>query len=290
MFGYVKIYKPELKVKEYETYRGLYCSLCKTLGRQYGILSRLMLSYDVTFLVLVLLAVKSTQPDFKKGRCPFNLSKRCNYCTNGQDVFDYAAAVTIIMFYYKIQDNIADSGFFKKILMYLILPYASRKRKKACKRYAKLDEIVSCAMKEQAVTEKQNVNDFDKAAHHSADALGKIFDYGSETESSLYKFGYFVGRWIYLIDAADDLEKDLKSGGYNVFAQKYGLSKGDQLTDENHEDIRATLNMSLAGAAKAYNDLEITILFPIVENIIFDSMTNTMNNVLKGNFKNERSI
>ena len=72
MLGYVRICKEELKVKEYELYRGLYCSLCRRLGREYGQLSRLMLSYDVTFLVLVALSAADVTPQFRRGRCPFN--------------------------------------------------------------------------------------------------------------------------------------------------------------------------------------------------------------------------
>ena len=134
MLGYVKTYKPELKIKDYEAYRGLYCSLCRTLGRQYGVMSRLLLSYDVTFLLVVMLSVKNALPTFKKGRCPFNLAKRCNYCVDCSSFLSFAAAVTVLMFYYKVKDNIADSGFFKRLLMRMILPYASHLRKKALKK------------------------------------------------------------------------------------------------------------------------------------------------------------
>ena len=131
MLGYVRINKPELKVKEYELYKGLYCSLCKAMGKHFGLLSRLTLSYDITFLVLVRMSFLGTVPDFRTGRCPFNPAKKCNYCKNSEDQFRYAAAVSMMMFYYKIKDNICDGSFFKKLLMYLILPYAYLKNKKA---------------------------------------------------------------------------------------------------------------------------------------------------------------
>lgn len=282
MLGYVRMYKPELKVKEYETYRGLYCTLCKNLGRQYGILSRLILSYDLTFLALIILSVQSVSPSFKGGRCPFNLSKKCNYCTNADEVFNFTSAVSVIMFYYKVKDNIADGGFFKKVLMYLILPYAASRRKKAMKKYEKLDIIISKSMNKQAETEKENTDSFDKAAHNSADALGKIFTYYDDANIDLYRFGYMVGRWVYLIDAADDIEKDMKNHSFNVFVNKYHMTSVNEITQNVKKDIESTLNVSSAAAIEAYNKLELTVMFPIIENILFDGMGSSMNKVLKG--------
>ena len=133
MFGYVKTNKPEMKIKEYEAYRGLYCSLCKAMGRHFGILARLTLSYDATFLLLARLSFSGTVPCFEGGRCHFNPTKKCNYCKNASEELRYAAAVSMMLFYFKVRDNISDSGFFKKILMYLILPWATMKYKKAKK-------------------------------------------------------------------------------------------------------------------------------------------------------------
>ena len=143
MFGYVRIDKPELKVKEYEAYRGLYCSLCKAMGKHFGVLSRLTLSYDITFIVLLRLSLCGKIPNFNQGRCPFNPTKKCNYCSNGESELVYAAAVSMMMFYFKILDNINDSSFFKRLVMYLLLPYAKLKYKKAEKMYPQVAEIIS---------------------------------------------------------------------------------------------------------------------------------------------------
>ncbi len=290
MFGYVKINKGELKVKEYEAYRGLYCSLCKALGKEYGLGARFILSYDVTFLVTVLLAVKGIAPSFKKGRCPFDPMKKCNYCRNGAEEFSFAAAVTVLLFFYKVKDNIADSPFFKRILFILIYPFAFFKRKKALKKFKDLDEAIALSMEKQAEVESSNSSGFDESAHNSADILGKIFSWNDRDNNELYKFGYFIGRFVYLIDAADDLESDLKSGSFNVFKNKFKLQKGQVITEKEKDEIRATLNMTLAGAVRAYRNLEISVLFQIIENIIFDQMYNVINTVLKGKSPNEGSL
>ena len=285
MLGYVKTYKPELKIKDYEAYRGLYCSLCRTLGRQYGVCSRLLLSYDVTFLLVVMLSVKNALPTFKKGRCPFNLTKRCHYCVDCSSFLSFAAAVTVLMFYYKIKDNIADSGFFKRLLMRMIVPYASRLRKKAMRKYERLDSIISGGMSRQAYTEANATDNTDKAAHESADTLGKIFCYDDADNVALYRFGYSVGRWVYLLDAADDIEKDLKNKSFNVFVNRYQIKTIQDFNEEIKKEIEATLNMSRARALEELSNLKSDYFVPIIENILTDGMSASMNKVLKGKEK-----
>lgn len=281
MFGYIKINKPEMKVKEYEAYRGLYCSLCRSLGKNFGILSRLTLSYDITFLLLVRLSLSLTVPEFKRGRCPFNPSKMCNYCLNADEELRFSAAVSMMLFYYKVKDNIADGSFFRKILMYLILPYAYLKYRKAEKMYPDLAEIIEKGMANQNETEKSKTDLTDKAAHESADILGKIFAYGlSDGEEKAYRFGYGIGKFVYLADAADDIEKDIKNKSYNPFVEKYKLTKAPD--DEIKSEIEGTLNMCAAVAAEAFKETEKKTLTPIVENIIYDGLENTMKTILKG--------
>lgn len=291
MFGYVKCDKPEMKVKEYEAYKGIYCSLCKAMIKYFGVLSSLTLSYDIAFLALMRLSFSSVVPDFKGGRCPFNPTKRCNYCQNGDEEFRYAAAVSVMMLYYKIKDNISDSSFLKRMLMYLILPYAFLKNRRAEKMYPEVGKLVKEAMERQAEAEKRNTSFPDEAAHESADALGKILAYGKgDGEGNIYRFGYGVGKWVYLCDAADDLEDDLEKGNFNVFANMLKLKKGDEITQENKRVIEGSLNMSCALAAESFENIKEKTLIPIVTNIIYSGTERVMNNILKGTDKNERSL
>ena len=290
MFGYVRTDKGELRVREYELYKGLYCSLCRALGKRYGVFSRLILSYDITFLVLVKLCEKGEALSFKKGRCPFNPAKKCNYCQNGTEIFDFACAAAVLMFYYKVKDNIADSRFFKRFVFFLLLPIASLWRKKAVRLFPQLEEIIASSMKKQQETEKENTAVPDKAAHFSADALGLIFSYDSkENKSELYRFGYFVGRWVYLLDALDDIGSDLKTGSYNVFVNKYALSSKEISEDIIHE-IESTLNSSSAEALLAFRNCKFKNSNEIIENILTGGMYRAAQNILKGNKNNERSL
>lgn len=282
MFGYVRVNKPEMKVKEYEVYRGIYCSLCRSMRKSFGVLSALTLSYDLTFFALCRMSFGGRIPSFKGGRCPYNPTKKCNYCQSGEEELRYAAAVSMMMFYFKVRDNIADGTFFRRVLMYLILPYALLKYRKAKRLYPEAALIIEKAMEEQAFTEKSGTDSPDRAAHSSADALGRLLDYGFGNES-IYRFGYGTGKFVYLCDALDDTEKDIKKKNYNVFVKKYNLvSEADE---KIKEEIKMSLNMCLAMVSEAYGEIENKSLTPLVENIIYEGTENTMNDILKGKVK-----
>ena len=285
MFGYIKTDKPEMKIKEYEAYRGLYCSLCKAMGKHFGILARLTLSYDITFLLLARLSFTGTLPIFEGGRCPFNPTKKCNYCCNTDEELRYAAAVSMMMFYHKVRDNIADGSMSKRLLMYLILPWAKIKYKKAKKMYGEIASVTEACMKDQAETEKKNTAVTDEAAHASAEALGKIAAYNlNDPESNIYRFGYGIGKWVYLTDAFDDIEKDIMSEGYNVFVNKYNLKSGE-LTQQVKDEITGTINMSSGLFIAAFEKIENKTLTPIMENIIYEGMHKSLDRILKGETK-----
>ena len=131
MFGYVKVCKPELRVREYEEYKAVYCTLCKTLGKEYGVLSRVLLSYDATFYVLLReCALQAAMPCYKKGRCRFNPLTKCGYCENPAASYREAAALTVLMSYQKVLDNITDGRGFKNLPRACVSPFCAGNIKK----------------------------------------------------------------------------------------------------------------------------------------------------------------
>ena len=163
--------QPDLRMAEYEHYQGIYCSLCKQLGKSYGLLSRFTLSYDFTFLALFRMALDEKCAGFKKGRCLFNpLKKRTCCCDN--DSIRFAADAASILVYYKIKDNIADNGFFSSIPARFLLPFASRARKKAAGKHKELDELIADCMREQERLEADRTESIDAAAEPTANPVG----------------------------------------------------------------------------------------------------------------------
>ena len=153
MTGYIKAFKPELKIKDYELYRGVYCSECRVLGRLYTPIARMLLSYDFTFLSIVRLALQEQCGKFEKGRCCVNPAKKCLKCTDDAEL-ERSADVVIIVSYYKLLDDIADGGFFKRLACRLIKPALSLMHKKAARRQEMLDRAVAAAMEEQQKNRK----------------------------------------------------------------------------------------------------------------------------------------
>lgn len=277
LFGYVKPQKSELLVREFEAYRGVYCALCRRLGKDYGFPARLVLNYDCTFYAVLRLAVaESTEPDFYRGRCVVNPLKKCGFCReNGQELAS-AAALTVILAYYKVKDNIADSGFFRRLLSFAVLPFFKRKKRKAAKKYPELERIVASAMQEQAKVEHEDCG-IDRAAEPTAKMLAGIFETigaGSSLGRILHEAGYYLGRWVYLMDAADDLQKDIKKKNFNPFAAHFKLTP--ESTQEQLEKARdfanEELNSTLARLSAAVELLEMNSLGPVVRNVVANGL------------------
>jgi len=275
VFGYLQIEKEELLVKEFETYKAVYCGLCKQMGKDYSFLTRLTLSYDCTFYAMLLMSLHSSCGGFKKGRCTCNPLKRCNFAYSKNDDYQKAAAFSIITVYYKLIDDINDSGFFKSLFSRMIKPFFSHQRKKAKKRYPWIDEYVAEMMERQAVIEQDKSSSVDISADPTAQMLGKILakDGNDKTESRvLYEYGYNIGRWIYLMDAADDMEKDAKSLSFNPFIQEDGSSLDNNI-------ISLTLNQCLARAYDAYNLLDINGFKGILDNMMLRGFPKIQNKI-----------
>ena len=282
MFGYVRFFKPELKIKEYETYRAVYCSLCKYMGKEYGLISRMTLSYDFTFLALLSAALQDTCPAFKGGRCTFNPLKKCNYAKDSA-AFDMPAAAAVITVYNKVLDNINDSKSFKKLGFLISKPIFSSMRKRAAKKYPEIDTAITEYMQKQALLEKDLEQSVDKAADPTANALGYLFSLCSEDENNkrvLMRLGYCIGRYIYLLDAACDFEEDKKSGSYNVF-------KGICNTKEEViKTVTPQLYNNINEAAKAFELLELKRYKTILGNVLYLGLENCF----KKELQNEKSL
>ena len=283
VFGYLQIQKSELLVREYDAYKAVYCGLCKQMGKDYSFFMRMTLSYDCTFYAMLLMSLSSSCKGFKDGRCTCNPLKKCKFAIDNGNAYRKAAAFSVISVYYKILDDIKDSGFLKSLALKIIKPFFSHNKKKAANRYPEFDEIVSEMMNLQENAESDSEFTIDKAAHPTAKMLAEVFSLEADDDMqkrTFYEFGYHIGRWIYLIDAVDDIEKDIKKNNVNPF---YDRNKN---TKKDIQYIIFTLNQSLARAYDAYNlidnlkdfkgilDNMILKGFPTIQNSITDKYIN----------------
>lgn len=273
MFGYIKADKPELKVKEFEMYKAVYCTLCRELGRSYGILSRFTLSYDFTFLALLNMALKDGCECVERKRCAFNPLKKCNYCKNESD-FKMPSAAAMIMLYYKLLDNIQDEKGIKKLGFRILLPIFSSAHKKAAKAYPFIEDAVAEYIAQQNMLESGNCNSLDQIADPTAKVLSKILSLCSEDKTQkrvLERLGYCIGRYIYILDAACDLEEDIKKGSYNVLKQELEGDINEYIIKRTQPQLYFCVNE----AAKAFELLEIKKFKSILGNIIYLGLEDT---------------
>ena len=275
MFGYLQVDKAELKVREWESYKSVYCGLCRQMGRDYSFLSRLALSYDCTYYTMLLLSLRRSCTGFDDGRCRFNPLKKCKYAQCSDDCYSKAAALSVISVYYKLLDDIRDGRFFKRFGAGFLKLFFSRWRKKAAKRYPEIDAIVSDMLSAQFEAESDQNISLDAAAHPTAQMLARILalDAANEAERRvLQELGYQLGRWVYFMDAADDYLKDKKRGSFNPFS--------DVGADGLADCAQGILNQSLARAYDAYQLLTLRDFKGILDNMILLGFPLKQNTVL----------
>ena len=280
MFGYVKVHKPELKVKEYEQYKSVYCTLCKKSGKLYGHLIRMTLSYDFAFLAMLILSANDCETTFKKGKCVYNKFKKCNYTECHSDAYDFSSAAAVIMLYYKLVDDIRDKNFVKSIPTKILKLLIEGKYKKACLNYPQISDIIQTMNCEQIIAENENAG-LDSVAEPSAKALGKICEL-CVTDSKkriMYRIGYCVGKWVYLVDALDDKEDDIKKNCFN------------SVKDLDNESIVSNLNVCSNEAGAAFELLDDSLFSNIIRNVLYLGMPAEVGRILIEKVKNnERSL
>ena len=235
MFGYVRPLRGELKVREAEAYQGVYCGLCHALGRSYGLLARMFLSYDLAFLAMILSA----------GAEPLDLqSRRCIACPiRGKQVcaprhsLEVAADESVILVYWKLRDSAADESFWKSLgarLLSLLLRRAYRKAAARQPRFA--EETVQC-LEELRRLEEEACPSLDRTADTFARMLRAAAPATGDPgrDRSVGELLYHVGRWVYLVDAWDDLKEDRACGRYNPVERRW-----DSEPERHQEEMRTT--------------------------------------------------
>ena len=258
MFGYIVVHKPELKVREYETYRASYCGLCHSLKKRYGRIGQLTLSFDMTFLALLLTGLYEPETISGQGRCLAHPMQK--HCYRQNPYFDYAADMNILLTYYKCLDDWNDEKKASARLLSFLLKGKMRKlsvakQEKSRKIKELLDQLSSC--------EKENIQDIDKTAGFFGAIMAELFVYAEdEWTEKLRRMGFYFGKFIYLMDAYEDIEEDLKQGRYNPFTELYKKETFEQ-------DCQQILKMMMAETSKVFEQLPILEDAEILRNILY---------------------
>ncbi len=295
MFGYVTPYKSELKVKEYDMFKAYYCGLCKTLGKEFNHIVRFGLNYDLTFLALLLSSIEEDKEIITREGCIANPLKK-KFIVNTNKSLVYASNISIILTYYKLIDDWKDEKSIKSLIG--TIPFLSP-LKKANKAYNNKALMIKGCLDRLTELEKNKCRRLDEAA----DTFGKLMeeisvpDYieDNKTERVLRWIGYNLGRWIYILDAFNDLEEDIKNNTYNPILLQYSFRENeeiDQFKNRVMEPIEFSLTMSLEAIAKSFEVLNIRKNQGIIENIVYMGTRHKMDLILnkREGLKHEKSI
>lgn len=262
MFGYVRINKMDLTFREFDYYKGYYCGLCKYLKENHGEVSRLSLNYDITFLIVILTALYKLDSDITYERCIANPLKKKMRIMN--EITEYAASMNILLSYYKLEDNVYDDNGIKDKLAYTLY---KGKLKKAYEKYPQKAEYIKHQLGNLRELEKQESKSIDKVSNTFGNLMGEIFVYKKdEYEQNLRNIGFNLGKYIYILDAYEDLEEDRKKGRYNPFIDY--IDKKEELKNK----VDRLISMSLGMATKNIEKLNLEFNKSIIDNIIYSGV------------------
>lgn len=286
MFGYIKVDKPNILIKDFNTYKAYYCGLCKSIGKHAGELMRLGVNYDIAFLSILAHNYEDLQPEFDMQRCFIHpIGPKFSVVLN-DSVQERIVDINTILGYYKVYDDLSDKGGVKHLAAKNILkPYY----KKAAKRLPELDAALKKCFAELHELESAGSRDVDKLSKTSADMLVAVgLAACKNPDEHLVALCADLGRWIYEIDAFDDLKKDVEKGCFNPFADH--PVEGEEL-----EKLRQFVSDRLFGYIKniraAYDKMRITVSEGPLSNIIYLGLRARTEEVLKsGGIKCKKTL
>ena len=257
MFGYVMVNEEELKIREFKRYRSYYCGLCRALGR-HGVSGRFLLTYDMTFLYILLSGLYEKPLKSERHRCAAHMVKPRDMLTG--EIADYAADMTILLYYYKALDDVADERSFKAKSAAGILRKAAEKViEKYPRQAAAVRENCELLSKEEAAGKY----DLDTISGYTGRMLGEIFVMKEDEWADVLRCcGYYLGKFVYLMDAYEDLEKDQRKKEYNPWIPYLGRPDFDALVEN-------TLTLMVSDAAREFERLPILTDVEILRNILY---------------------
>ncbi len=261
MFGYVIINKGDMKFKEFDIYHAYYCGLCRLLKEKYGLTGQLSLSYDMTFVIILLSGLY--EPDTVKEECRCAAHPFGKHLVKRNKFTEYAADMNILLCYYKCMDDWTDDRKYGKRL------YAGLLKKgyhKVERKYPEKVRRIECAMRQLMQREKEGCGDIDEMSRLFGEIMAEILVYKEdEWKDNLSRMGLYLGKFIYLCDAYEDVERDLKNGSYNPFRKMYE-------NPDFEERCREILVLMMSECSREFEKLPILELIEILRNIIYSGI------------------
>lgn len=290
MFGYVRTLKPELRLREYERYRAYYCGLCRAMGDCTGQCSRLTLSYDAVFLATVRCCLTNEAPTVRPIRCLLHPLRRRPAVVDSPQLA-YCADASALLSYRKLEDDLCDERGLKRLRARLGTWGLRTAYRRAARRHPALNESIAGSLKELRQYETSSApHSADVAAELFGRVMRAVFSEGLEGANARLaaEIGDAAGRWIYLIDAIDDLREDEKKGRFNPLHTVLA----DTSRENRAEILQTALNSVLLSAERAHALMDAADspeLNEIVSNVLYLGLPNVAKEVLSRAFPIEKT-
>ena len=263
MFGYINPDRPHMFVKDEMLYNAFYCGMCRSIGNGCGTLAKTALTYDTAFLSALLHNIAGCDVKIEKKRCAFHIRRR--FMARPDDISVLIGCINTALAYYKLLDDRAD-GDKKGMFAFLF----KRGYKRAIKRHPVLAQIISESMESQKALERKDCAIIDEACEPTAQMMEKLSEYilGEFSTEHTKRLCYAVGKWIYLADALDDYDKDVKKGRYNVLYNAFKCSTKQEAVKGNTEEINFIFNSLFADMRADLACIEFHYNHDLTDNII----------------------
>jgi len=263
MFGYITINKSELKFREFDVYHSYYCGLCKCLKKQSGLFGQMTLSFDMTFAALLLSSLYEPESEIRYCRCIVHPIGKHLMCRNS--IMDYLADMNVLLTIHKCEDDWKDE---KKLYKKLYGDLLEERSERIKIQYHAKDEAICSRLRKMAELEAEKSDDIDGMAALFGEIMGEVLAYkDDEWSDSLRSVGYHLGKFIYILDAYDDLEKDERKKNYNPLI----VRKNDEDFDDRVQEI---LTVIMSDCCREFELLPIVENVEILRNILYSGVWN----------------
>ena len=261
MFGYIIINKAELKFKEYDVYHSFYCGLCQALKERYGRSGQLTLSYDMTFLLMLLTGLYEPQTVTDSCKCIIHPLEK--HTVRRNQFTEYIADMNVLFSYYKCLDDWEDDKLLHKLCFAKLLNGKVGRQKE---QYQEKLRTINLLMHDLKQAEQANSQDIDAMAGKFGKIMAEIVACKEdEWSESLRRLGFYLGEFIYFLDAYEDIEEDIKKNRYNPLKSRYE-------SIDFEEECRSVLTMMMAECCKEFEKLPILENVEILRNILYSGV------------------
>lgn len=265
MFGYISPDRPYLFIKDEELYKAIYCGLCKSIGKGCGQTARTALTYDMTFVSALVHNIRHEDVEIKRAHCALHIIKKRPIAAVDETTVTLGMMNTVLA-YYKLLDDKAD-GDKKAALRHLYKKGVRR----ATKKNPEIVKIIAEETRAQRDIEKAGCAIIDEACEPSAQMLKRlsIIALGEYSTPVTERLFYDIGKWVYLADALDDYDKDVKKRRYNVLYNAFGCASKKEAVEKNKDEIFFIFNTLFADMQGRVQNIDFKFNHDLTDNIIF---------------------